>query len=667
MVEPEAAMRKRVPGARTGRRWVWLAVLAAGWAGPACAVGTIAFDRLRAEGLVLEDVRLHGSGAGGALERLELRIGSVQAAWGRIDGLRWPCALDRPEPGVVRCLGRVDWKGGQGGRLELRRGDGWALGWRHGEQRLELHADLALRAVDAVWKAWPVADLQRMLPTPLPEGLELEGGRHGGQARIDLATQGFAAELGVEGLEADSPDGRLAAAGVSVSLSLEGKAGTGGWLHGETRLARGEFLYQPFYVAVATGTRLAFRVADGPRGWQLDGPLRLEDPEGARFELSADAAGRIALRARMPDLAVQGPRYLGGALAAFGFGEPAFAGALDAGLTLQDGRLQRVDLEAAELSFADPYGIVVLARLSGNAHWGAAGRVPATDLGWQALSIQGIALGPARLRGEVVDGRLHALEPLAFAPFGGSVRLHPLWIDPRAAAAGFDAEVRDVDLAALSAQLGLPEFQGRLSGRLPRARYEDGILRAEGQLVIEVFGGRIEVAGLSWERPFGVSPSLSADVTIEDLDLEPLTGAFGFGTITGRLDGYVRGLRVLDGSPVAFDAFLHTDESWKGRRRISQKALDGIGSVGGSLGGGLQAGLLSIFDRFGYRRIGLRCRLLDNVCHMGGIEDLPEGYVLVEGAGLPRVSIHGYRRQVDWPVLLERLKAAAAGGKVTVR
>ena len=33
----------------------------------------------------------------------------------------------------------------------------------------------------------------------------------------------------------------------------------------------------------------------------------------------------------------------------------------------------------------------------------------------------------------------------------------------------------------------------------------------------------------------------------------------------------------------------------------------------------------------------------------------------VEGAGLPRIQVVGFRRRVDWPTLVSRLRAATAG------
>jgi len=164
------------------------------------------------------------------------------------------------------------------------------------------------------------------------------------------------------------------------------------------------------------------------------------------------------------------------------------------------------------------------------------------------------------------------------------------------------------------------------------------------------------------ERPFGSAPTLTGNVAIDDVDLEQITKVTGFGTITGRLDGRIRDLRLVDWSPVAFDARLETDRAWKGRKRLSQRAVKDISDVGGSgVAGGLQAKALAFFDDFAYERIGLACKLRDNVCTMDGVGSAGDGYIIVAGAGLPRIQVVGFRRQVDWPTLVARLEAATKG------
>jgi hypothetical protein len=210
--------------------------------------------------------------------------------------------------------------------------------------------------------------------------------------------------------------------------------------------------------------------------------------------------------------------------------------------------------------------------------------------------------------------------------------------------------------------LGWPAFGGTLDGTLPAARYEDQVLNFDGGLTAQVFGGTLTIDKLALERPFGADPSLGADLTIKGFDLKTLTGAFGFGQITGRLDGHVRDLRLLDWTPIAFDAELHSDDKAPDRRRISQRAVRDLSNVGGGgFIGGLQTQVLHYFSEFGYARLGLACRLADNVCHMDGVGSAGDGYTIVEGSGLPRISVVGFAREVDWPTLVERLKSATQG------
>ena len=37
------------------------------------------------------------------------------------------------------------------------------------------------------------------------------------------------------------------------------------------------------------------------------------------------------------------------------------------------------------------------------------------------------------------------------------------------------------------------------------------------------------------------------------------------------------------------------------------------------------------------------------------------GFTIVEGAGIPHLTVVGFNRNVDWPTLIERLAAASQG------
>ncbi len=53
--------------------------------------------------------------------------------------------------------------------------------------------------------------------------------------------------------------------------------------------------------------------------------------------------------------------------------------------------------------------------------------------------------------------------------------------------------------------------------------------------------------------------------------------------------------------------------------------------------------MLKFFDDYRYDRIGIACRLENDVCTMSGIEPAGMGFYLVKGRGVPRIDIIGNR------------------------
>jgi len=168
-------------------------------------------------------------------------------------------------------------------------------------------------------------------------------------------------------------------------------------------------------------------------------------------------------------------------------------------------------------------------------------------------------------------------------------------------------------------------------------------------------------------QPFGDLPQLFADLRIFALDMKQLTDTFSFGRITGSLEGEVLGLHMINWHPVAFDAWLATPADDPRRHRISQRAVENLASVSGGPSAVLSSGVMALFDDFAYGRLGLRCRLENGVCVMGGVEDAENGYYIVRGKWLPRIDVIGHRSRVDWERLVAQLKSIAASGEVTVR
>jgi hypothetical protein len=153
---------------------------------------------------------------------------------------------------------------------------------------------------------------------------------------------------------------------------------------------------------------------------------------------------------------------------------------------------------------------------------------------------------------------------------------------------------------------------------------------------------------------------------MRNLDLEAVTGTFSFGMITGRLHADVRNLELFRWAPVRFDTRLYTPPGDKSRHLISQRAVKNLSNIGGSGGGvaaALQSGFLRFFENFRYSRLGLSCRLENEICEMDGIEPQKgDAYYIVKGSGLPRIDIIGNAHRVSWKRLVSQLVAIQESG-----
>jgi hypothetical protein len=420
-------------------------------------------------------------------------------------------------------------------------------------------------------------------------------------------------------------------------------------------------------------------VRSGQGGWSLpsfhwrDGGVLAADGSAA-FDAGANLRA-LVLRVHGDDLAPWPARYLSGWLGPAGLGELALKGGLDAGVRVADGALAAAEATLHDIDATDAQGRFRFDQLAGTPRFSASTAVDGA-LRWNGGQLYGIDFGAATLPIASADGVLRLREPVGVAMLGGTLRFDGMTLQPPSGGNGADLRfgltVDHLDIGGLARTFGLPPFQGQLSGRIPAARYHADTLGFDGGLTLQLFGGSVQVSSLSMERPFGTAPSLGADLALDDIDLQSLTGVFDFGSISGKLDGRVDGLRLVDWTATAFDADLHTDPHRGVRQRISQRAVQNISSVGdASFVTSLQGQLIGLFKDFGYRRIGISCRLANEVCTMGGLGAVDQGraegahsrngFTIVDGAGLPHLTVVGFNRQVDWPTLLERLAAATQG------
>ena len=612
---------------------------------------------------------------------LRVRVGHLVAPSLGYDfrDLDWSCPLTRTGDGAWRCDGELRAGRGPAFRFGIDLGvahtDAWLV---RGESRIDVRRQAAapddtridLTRVPLAWtqallaRAWTDARLTR--------------GQGDARLVVSAPAEGpvrVAGPLNLRGAGLETADASIAADNLGGRFALDMRfADTVTRIELDGALQGGELLAAGAYVALpSTAVGLRVSAIGDAGGWRLP-TLRWDDGTSLRVDGSAGVAPDGTLRALdlaldSADLSPVAERYLSAWLGSFGLGKLQLGGALQARVRVDAGALRDLDARFDDVAVVEPDGRFAFEGVEGDLRFSTDAPVEGL-VGWRGGRLYGLDFGAVGLPLRSADGGIELQQP-AVVPFaGGALRFERFRLQPplgdRPTQAAFALTVDDLDLGTIAGSLGLPAFRGTLAGRIPDARYADDRLVFEGGLDVDVFDGRMEVTSLAMERPFGVAPTLSADLTLDDLDLLAVTEVFDFGSISGRLDGRVRELRLVDWSATAFDAELHTQPRRGVKQRISQRAVQNISSVGdASFVTSLQGKLIGLFDDFGYRRIGIACRLRNQVCEMSGLDggsgSGAGGFTIVQGSGVPRLNVVGFNRRVDWPTLVERLQAVGSG------
>jgi hypothetical protein len=223
------------------------------------------------------------------------------------------------------------------------------------------------------------------------------------------------------------------------------------------------------------------------------------------------------------------------------------------------------------------------------------------------------------------------------------------------------AALTPVSMSEASRAFKLPIMQGKASAEIPLVTYSGGILTTDGEIVLNVFDGTATVTQFTMQNPLGDAPKLSADMNLRNLDMGSLTRTFSFGAIEGKLDGDVQNLEMVNWKPVNMDAKVQSSPG-KYLKKISQRAVENISSLGGAgAGAAVERSFLRFFKEFNYEKMGLSCKLRNDVCEMSGIELTPGGYVIVKGSGIPAITVLGYNKTVSWSELVDRIKHVIDG------
>ena len=177
------------------------------------------------------------------------------------------------------------------------------------------------------------------------------------------------------------------------------------------------------------------------------------------------------------------------------------------------------------------------------------------------------------------NNRLRFNQPIRLPIYGGTVEIRNLvWRDlikdPQAFS--LSVETKDLQLQKLTEALGWYRFGGTLSGSIPRIELTGNVLRSEGQIRIEVFGGTVQVNKTEIENPFSSLPAMKLDLRFQNIDLEQASETFEFGRMSGILEGTISDVIITNGQPAQLRADVHTVERAGSSQWISVEALNKI-------------------------------------------------------------------------------------------
>jgi hypothetical protein len=504
-----------------------------------------------------------------------------------------------------------------------------------------------------------------------------------GKADFELAMQGQASSptrgstsIDISGLTLNAAGGNTASDRLNAHVALTARAtGHGVALNLHLAGRNGEAYINPIYLdlnahpltaalhGILMPNSQTLKLAD----WSINqnGVIAMRGSGSARLapKFSIEKLRAVLTQAHFPDVyTVYAKPFL--------IGTPldnlSTSGRLSGALTIQQDALHKVALKLDRVTIADNHHGLSLRGLTGHIHWRASGalaKAPRSTLAWRGGKLLHLHLGAARLAIKTAGNDFALAKPARLPLLDGALDIHKLRLNHLGTAKLnilFDATLLPISMPKLSHALGWPKLGGTLAGRLPSLSYRHGLLTLGGMLAADIFNGRVTVGHLRLHRPFSRLPTLSADVHMRRLNLKTMTHFFSVGEVQGLLNGDINNLRLVDWTPISFNARFYTPKNDPTNHVISQRAVKAISNLGGGgAGGALARSFISLFSNFSYDRIGLSCRLKDEICAMGGIAPAPNGgYYIVTGAGLPRVDVIGHSHAVSWPTLVSELKKA---------
>jgi len=518
-------------------------------------------------------------------------------------------------------------------------------------------------------KAGKMTHLARWLPemSDYENFPELTGGKIHGRIKVDGDLKGVTSagiDLSIDALAFSDAAGMHA--GEDITLSVKANVVRNpqhqhwDW-RGDMHWRHGAVFWQPLFFSGTDHALNVQGVFDGKTLKLHDSQLALADIGTVKFSGTVDwpdaRVRELQLDADNIALSALFDQVLKPFLADTVFAELEINGLGDFAVLMREGVLQEINLILDDVNIIDQRDRFAFRRLQVHIPW-QADNTTIADISLLDGHVLRIPLGAVRVPLEIRNSHLY-LPQLALPVLDGILMLE----DFSAAHTDtgwrweFGGKLTPVSMEALTEALQIQPMHGILSAYIPNVRYDGESVSVNGVLQINAFDGSVVIHQLKLIEPMGLTPHLTADIAMRNLDLGLLTSAFSFGKVEGRVDIDVNQLELANWKPIHFDAHMFSSPG-SYTRRISQAAVRNISALGGEGAVvAVQRSFLRFFEEFRYAEIGWRCALRFNVCYMGGIDPEPGSrYTLIKGGGIPAINVMGYNRDVGWQELISRLQ-----------
>ncbi len=535
-------------------------------------------------------------------------------------------------------------------------GERWQVDARWGDH-WEVMADIQNGSM-AYTKSWLPANI------PTPSAGSVSGKLHLSGSGTKLLSAD--ADLALANLAFSDASGLHAGEKISGKITIKARQARGdmAW-QGDILWDRGEIYWHPLYVSgggvqlTANGRANPQRIelAQGVLNWPMIGKVNAT----AVWDMTASQLASAAIEGKELQLGPLHANFLLPFLEKTALAKSTADGKISFSSRIASGAVQALDLTLDKASLQDKEGRFALNDVHLTLPWRARS---ASEASLRIGSGRALALPTGEFKTTIhLQDKDISIPRLSIPILGGSLNIENF----RASQATtgwrweFEGGLTPVSMEQLSSALNLPKMHGSLAGVVPRVHYESGRLALDGALLVKAFDGTVVLQDLVLLDVLGHAPRMQASLDMRNLDLDLLTRAFSFGNMQGRIDVAVKDMELSNWKPVAFDAAVRSSPG-NYPRKISQRAVQNISALGGAgAAAAIQRSFLGFFEEFGYSQLGLSCVLRNGICLMNGVKPAPNGYVIVEGGGIPAITVIGYNRSVSWDELITRLQRATQG------